>query len=152
MNWFLRTKVVKHWIISSMALKCYSEYQSRVQQSSLGAVSRQVTRWQTRPAGELKINFDVAVFKQVHCCGIRVVIRDRAGKFVVGLSEKLHDTVAPKLAEILAARRSSGAGAELNLRGLSLEGGAFLVINQLNSLGEDLSILGPVSRMMPGLD
>ena len=81
-------------------------------------------RWKPPATGELKANFDGAVFANTGEAGIGVVIRNEYGEVMAALSEKIALPSSVETLELLVARRAAVFAVELGLQHISFEGDA----------------------------
>ena len=88
-------------------------------------------RWKPPATGELKANFDGAVFVDTGEAGIGVVIQNEFGEVMATLSEKIALPPSVETLELLAARRAAVFAVELGLQKISFEGDAEGVIKAL---------------------
>ncbi|XP_075663193.1 uncharacterized protein LOC142632725 [Castanea sativa] len=63
-------------------------------------------KWRPPSENVVKINFDGALFRELDCAGLGVVICNSEGLVLVALSEKIMKPQTAELVEILAARRA----------------------------------------------
>ena len=90
------------------------------------------TRWKPPASGELKANFDGAVFVDIGEVGIGVVIRNEFGEVMATLSEKIALSPLMETLELLVARRAVMFAVELRFRHVIFEGDAEGVIKVLS--------------------
>ncbi|KAL0419202.1 UNVERIFIED_CONTAM: hypothetical protein Sradi_1333700 [Sesamum radiatum] len=69
--------------------------------------TRVVGRWKPPSAGEVKINFDRAVFEEENEGGFGVVARSAEGECIAWSSHHYIKPVFPKLVEAIAARETA---------------------------------------------
>ncbi|KAL3524922.1 hypothetical protein ACH5RR_013294 [Cinchona calisaya] len=133
-------------VISSLVLSSSHLYRSANSRSNMTPVVRPAISWLPPPCGKFKLNFDAAIFNDLKCCGVGVVIRDYIGIFLAAMAEKIQFVVEADLAEMLTARSAVEFGVELNLSGFLLEGDVQPIINKLKSSEIDFSSLGPIAN------
>lgn len=91
------------------------------------------TRWSIPPDPFLKANFDRALFHDLSCAGIGVVIRDAAGKVVGALSERINLPPTVEDVEALACKRAIAFAIELGLHHVVFEGDSATIIKYLQA-------------------
>ena len=99
-------------------------------------------RWKPLATGELKANFDGAVFANPGETGIGVVIQNEFGEVMAALSEKIALPTSVETLELLAARRATVFAMELGLQQISFEGDAEGVIKALSKRDVTHSLVG----------
>ncbi|XP_075649675.1 uncharacterized protein LOC142620145 [Castanea sativa] len=99
-------------------------------------------RWKPPAAGELKANFDGAVFVDTGEAGIGVVIRNEIGEVMAALSEKIALLPSVEILELLAARRAAVFAVELGFQNVIFEGDAEGVIKVLSQRDAAQSSVG----------
>ena len=67
-------------------------------------LSTTVYKWYPPTAGEVKTNYDGAMFRESDKAGIGVVIRDSEGQVLAALSEQIVKPPSVEILELLAAR------------------------------------------------
>ena len=68
---------------------------------------RKHTRWKPPEAGQFKVNYDGAVFREQGRAGIGVVIRNSDGAVLASLSQQIPLPTTVAQVEALAARRAA---------------------------------------------
>ena len=96
-------------------------------------------RWKPPATGELKANFDGAVFADTGEAGIGVVIWNEFGEVMAALFEKIALLSSMETLELLAARRAAVFAVELGLQQISFEGDTEGVIKALSQRDVTLS-------------
>lgn len=104
--------------------------------------------WTKPPSPHFKVNFDASVSTVGEVIGIGVVIRDYDGLFVAGLSKRLDGTMAPDLAEALAAREACLLAKVLMIPSFILEGDLSSVINLINLIRGFEDILSKIGLVI----
>ncbi|XP_050260115.1 uncharacterized protein LOC126705266 [Quercus robur] len=103
-------------------------------------------RWKPPTTGELKANFDGAVFVNTGEAGIGVVIRNEFGEVMAALSEKIAFPSSVETLELLAARRAAVFVVELGLQQISFKGVAEGVIKALSQRDVTHSSVGHIVK------
>lgn len=75
----------------------------RVQSKSPSSVSvhQHQVRWHKPPLGSVKCNY-AAIFKEHHCCGVGICIRDHSGHFILAKNSLVDGVLLPTEAEARA--------------------------------------------------
>ena len=95
----------------------------------------QTTTWTPPQDNWYKINFDGATFADVRSAGLGVVIRNREGRVMASLSQKIPLPMSVIEVEVLAARRALELAVELGFDHVILEGDSEILHKAL--LAED---------------
>ena len=99
----------------------------RIQKPKLAPI-----KWITPSPSELKVNFDGATFAESDEVGIGVIIRNKSGKVMATLSEKIVQPRSMEILKKLAARRAIQFTVELCFHRATFEGDAEGVIKALS--------------------
>ncbi|KAL0328269.1 UNVERIFIED_CONTAM: hypothetical protein Scaly_2259500 [Sesamum calycinum] len=78
--------------------------------------------WRPPENGFVKINYDTALFLDTGDFGICVIARDHKGNCLAWLSQRLHRTISPELAEAWAARATIDLGIRFKWDKIIIEG------------------------------
>ncbi|KAK9285435.1 hypothetical protein L1049_024628 [Liquidambar formosana] len=105
--------------------------------------SRPLIHWRPPQMGVYKINVDGALFKEHHCVGLGVIVRDWEGQVIAASSKKLSGTFPVAVVEAMAVRYALVLAHELGLHSVEVEGNSIEVVNVLN--------LSETFRTPPGL-
>ncbi|KAL3504725.1 hypothetical protein ACH5RR_034566 [Cinchona calisaya] len=133
-------------MVSLVALNCFQEFRRATCTRPIVSVDRPMVRWLLPLVGRFKINFDAVIFSGLDCCGVGIVVRDHAGTFIVGISEKIKYITTPNMAETLAVPRAIELGAKLSMHDFFLEGDALGTIKHLNATEKDLYSFAPIAE------
>lgn len=90
-------------------------------------------RWSRPPKGYYKVNFDVAMFKNIGCASIRVAIQDSEGKIIAALSQRIPLPFSVEMAKGMAALTVALFEQEMCLSKVMMEGDCLRVVSALNS-------------------
>ncbi|KAL0409705.1 UNVERIFIED_CONTAM: hypothetical protein Sradi_1904900 [Sesamum radiatum] len=96
------------------------------------------------PPGNIKINFDAAVFKNTLDIGVGVICRDSSGSCIAWFSHRLTRFATTELAEAFAAREALLLASRHGLQSFQLEGDCEVLIRKFQSPNPDSSTLGVV--------
>ena len=88
------------------ALERLNEFQAATTPSSLIATASHPTRWLPPSPLQLKANCDGAIFNDLDCAGLGIVIRNSEGSMIAALSERVTPPPSVDDLEALAWRRS----------------------------------------------
>ena len=99
-------------------------------------------RWKPPASGELKANFDGAVFVDSDEAGIGVVIRNENGEVMAALSEKIALPPSEETWELLAKRKAAMFAVELGFQHVIFEDDAEGVIKALSQRDPTQSPIG----------
>ncbi|XVE95311.1 hypothetical protein REPUB_Repub02eG0085500 [Reevesia pubescens] len=102
------------------------------------------SHWVAPNAGFVKVNLDVAIFKEMGAIGVGVAIRDSGGNVLALLSKKMKMCADAYVAECLALYEALMFALEVGLRNIVAEGDSSLTIGAVNSSSLDHSIAGGI--------
>ena len=105
---------------------------------------RPQARWSPPPAGTYKVNFDAAIFEELHCAGLGIVYQDHSGQVLAALSQRIGLPRMVEMAKALATRRVVEFARELSLFDVILEGDCLWVVQALNALGGCNTLYGHI--------
>uniref|UniRef100_A0A2N9G5T2 RNase H type-1 domain-containing protein n=1 Tax=Fagus sylvatica TaxID=28930 RepID=A0A2N9G5T2_FAGSY len=91
------------------------------------------TKWQPPRCKNFKANYDGAIFKETNEAGIGVIVRNRAGKVMASLVQKVRYPQSVESIEAWAARRAVSFVKEIGLPEAEFEGDSKTVVAALNS-------------------
>ncbi|KAL0360571.1 UNVERIFIED_CONTAM: hypothetical protein Sradi_3741600 [Sesamum radiatum] len=104
------------------------------------------THWSPPSLGEVKLNFDGAVFPSLDVVGLGVVARDSTGECVWWKTVCKQGLVEPEMVEAFAAREAILLALRLGWPRVILEGDCANLHLKLVSRLPDCSALGPIIR------
>ncbi|XVE99298.1 hypothetical protein REPUB_Repub03eG0186700 [Reevesia pubescens] len=108
----------------------------------LGKVAPAYTKWQKPGLIYVKINFDGALNCTTAGGETGAIIRDLEG-YVLGACSEFHEGINnPLVVEAIDATRALNFAADMGCRYIVLEGDALKVVNSLNSVDKDESLIG----------
>ena len=96
--------------------------------------SIQPIQWLPPQDQTYKVNVDEAVFTKLKAMGIRVVIRDKEGKFKVALSKKIKLPLGPIEAKAMAVEVGVQFTKDVGIRDVMVEGDSLIMQRALNEL------------------
>ena len=100
--------------------------------------------WQPPLVSKFKLNFDVAVFTDLECSGMGVIIRNEKGKVMGAKSAKGPRVMDSLEVEALACRDAIEFAVDIGLSDIVIEGDCLQVINAIKACKVNLSWLGHV--------
>ncbi|KAK4398964.1 hypothetical protein Sango_1371900 [Sesamum angolense] len=103
-------------------------------------------RWSPPGLGEVKLNFDGAIFASSVEVGIGIIARDSAGACVGWKSVRKQGLFEPEMVEALAAREAILLACWVGWRRIILEGDCANIYQKLSALSHDCSALGAIIR------
>ena len=92
------------------------------------------------PRGKYKINTDAAVFQDLGCCGVRVVIRNDKGQMMGAMCKRVGFLLGALEAEAKALEASLLLAWDLGLKDIVVWSDSQLVIQALNGSTPPLSL------------
>lgn len=110
--------------------------------------SRHVTdkKWRPPITGNIKTNYDGAIFGELDEAGIEVVIQNSDGEVMATLLEKSKKPSFVEALELLAARRAMSFTLELGFSNCTFEGDSKLVVKSLQGKGTENSQEGHIIK------
>ena len=96
--------------------------------------SIQPIQWLPPQDQTYKVNVDEVVFTKLKAMGIRVVIRDKEGKFKVALSKKIKLPLGPIEAKAMAVEVGVQFTKDVGIRDVMVEGDSLIMQRALNEL------------------
>ena len=106
-------------------------------------IAENENNWQPPPIFKFKLNFDAAVFIDLECSGMGVIIRNEKGE-VMGAKSTKGPRVMSLEAEALACRDAIEFAVDIGLFDIVIEGYCVQVINAIKDCKVNLSRLGHV--------
>ena len=100
--------------------------------------------WQPPPVSKFKLNFDAAVFIDLECLGMGVIICNEKGEVIGAKSTKGPRVMDSFEAEALACRDAIEFAVDIGLSEIVIEGDCVQVINAIKDCKVNLSRLGHV--------
>ena len=91
-----------------------------------------------------KLNFDAAIFKELNCSGVGVIIRNANGEVMAAMSAKGPPVEDSEVAETLACRKAMEFAIDAGFSELLIEGDNVAVMSSLSHGGPNLSRIGHV--------
>ena len=92
-----------------------------------------VIKWQPPRYNLFKANYDGAVFKETNEAGIGVIIRDREGKVMASLVQKVQYPQSVESIEAWAAKRAVQFVTEVGIPEAEFEGDSATIVAALNA-------------------
>ncbi|KAF5475513.1 hypothetical protein F2P56_007313 [Juglans regia] len=89
--------------------------------------------WQPPPSGQLKLNFDGAIFYQELKSGVGAVLRDDKGSMIMAMSRLEEGILLVEDVEAIAALRALQFISHLGISHLILEGDSLIVVEAIQS-------------------
>jgi ribonuclease HI len=105
-----------------------------------------VRRWKAPPPGWLKANWDASLDRRHGKMGCGVVVRDDKGLVIAARCQTILGYLDPQLAEARAALMAVQLCRENGFMSVEFEGDAKVMIDAVNSQGQDWSRLGEVKE------
>ena len=118
--------------------------EAQVQLVTSTSISR-VSKWQPPAANGFKLNFNVAIFQDIHASGFGVVIRNELGEVMASISTKGLVVFGSEETEVLACRKAVEFAVDLGFYIVIIEGDNCFVMNAIissSSMCTNLSRLG----------
>ena len=103
---------------------------------------RKHTRWKPPEAGQFKVNYDGAVFREQGRAGIGVVIRNSDGAVLAFLSQQIPLPTTVAQVEALVARRATEFALEIGIDQVIIEGDSEVIYKDLIDPGPSLALHG----------
>ena len=103
---------------------------------------RKHTRWKPPEAGQFKVNYDGAIFREQGRAGIGVVIRNSDGAVLASLSQQIPLPTTVAQVEALAARRATEFSLEIGIDQVIIEGDSEVIYKDLIDPGPSLALHG----------
>jgi hypothetical protein len=108
--------------------------------------TRPVIKWSPPPRGEYLINVDAALFDDLKCMAMGMVVLDHSGVCKLVASERLQGFAGPEYAEAMALRRAVQIAKEKGFLRVSFLSDCLSLIQRLNHPGPDRSVIGLVVK------
>ena len=108
------------------------------------STKERVQTWQPPPASKFKLNFDAAIFADLGCSGVGVIIRNEKGEVMGTMTAKGPGVTDSMEVEALACRRALEFAVDIGITELVIEGDCAQVISTITSNQFSLSQLGHV--------
>ena len=108
------------------------------------SIEERVQTWQPPPASKFKLNFDVAIFIDLGCSGVGVIIRNEKGEVMGAVTAKGPGVANSMEAKALACKRVLKFVVDIGITKLVNEGDCAQVIYAITSNQFSLSRLGHV--------
>ncbi|KAL8146785.1 hypothetical protein AgCh_004503 [Apium graveolens] len=80
--------------------------QEKVVERGTTEASNAPRSWEKPPLNWVKINVDVSLLGSENCIGIRMIVRDTAGNFIMARSRKQENLVPPREAEAMCLKEA----------------------------------------------
>ncbi|GMI84866.1 hypothetical protein HRI_002155900 [Hibiscus trionum] len=143
-DWVHNKHLQPPWLIAVNSISLHKDYSNAISSSTSSVPSSLPPRWRLPPCGFIKVNVDGAFDPSTRAAAVGVVARDDTGTVVGGLAFPLgscSDAISSEGKGLLAGitfARSQGWSH------LIFETDCASLANRINSLGPDLSPLGPM--------
>ena len=118
-------------------------HQAQVQLGT-ASTAENANNWQPPPVSKFKLNFDAAVFTELECSGMGVIICNEKGEVMGAKSAKGPRVTDSLEAEALACRTALEFAVDIGLSDIVIEGDCVQVINAIKADKGNLSRLGHV--------
>ncbi|KAL0282834.1 UNVERIFIED_CONTAM: putative mitochondrial protein [Sesamum angustifolium] len=119
----------------------------QVNTSPVRIVSKSIpTSWSPPELGEVKLNFDRALFAPSSEVGLGVIARDAAGACIWWKSVCKQGMYEPEMVEAFAAREAILLALRFGWRRIIIEGDSANLLLKLSEPSPDCSVLGPIVR------
>ena len=93
-----------------------------------------VSRWHPLASNGFKLNFDAAIFQELHASGFGAIIRNETGEVMASLSAKGPAVVDSEEAEVLACRKAVEFAVDSGFYSFTIEGDNRTVLNSIKSI------------------
>ena len=155
--WTQRNKVKTGGIIQDptqlvkQASVFLEEYRASQDHLAVPVVVKRSSRWVPPPENRFKLNFDAAIFQEIHASGFGAIIRNERGKVMASFSARGPSAVDSEEAKLLACRRALEFAIDTGLMDIVVEGDNSVVMKDLLSSRTEFSRLGHLYEDVKGL-
>jgi hypothetical protein len=139
-------------VVADKVLACIQMIATHLYKPSIShrrETNSSVLRWSPPPFGTVLINVDAAICSESRRMGVGVVIRDHNGQCLAACSEYITEVTSPEFAEALALRRAVSFAQDEGFGRIIINSDCLSVVNRVNAMEQDRSLIGPVIHDIP---
>ena len=118
------------------------EFRASQEQLAIPNLIERGPRWVPPPGNCFKLNFDAAIFQELHASGFGAIIRNANGEVMASISAKGPPVIDSEEAEILACRKALEFAVDAGFRDLIVEGDNKVVMTSVANNHTKSSRLG----------